>query len=92
MQFSNDAHRLAVKQAFLRITADQSWSVMRTLADEVIYKLEQKCIREDDEAKAAAYRHTAKAAHEFWEQWLHLIELTKGDQIVSDTFLEVVMD
>lgn len=92
MEFSNDAHRLAVKQAFLRITSDQSWNVMRTLADEVIYKMEQKCIREDDEAKAAAYRHTAKGAHEFWESWLRLIELTKSDQSTSDTFLEVVMD
>ncbi len=54
--------------------------------------MEQKCFREDDEAKAAAYRHTAKGAHEFWENWLRLIELTKNDQSTSDTFLEVVVD
>jgi hypothetical protein len=92
MEFRDEAHRLAVKQAFMRVTSDPSWPVMRTLAEEVIYKLEQKCIHEDDEAKAASYRHTAKGAHEFWENWLRLIEIVKLEQSPSETFIEVSID
>lgn len=89
MEFRNEQHRQAIKAAFLRITADQSWSVMRELADEVIYTLEQKSLREDDEEKAKTYRHDARGARRFWELWLQQIELAKSGD--NDNFLEVVM-
>lgn len=93
MEFKTDAQRMAVKAAFLRITADQSWAVMRALADEAIYNLEQKSLQEDDEEKARAYRHDARGARKFWEKWLRMIDLAKEADTTSasDNFLEVVM-
>lgn len=91
MQFNNEAQRLAIRAAFLRITADQSWETMRALADEVIYTLEQKSLQDDDEEKAKTYRHDARGARKFWEKWLALIELTKNGQPKDEDFLDVIM-
>lgn len=90
MEFHSEQQRLAVKAALIRVTADQSWPVMRALADEVIYNLEQKSLQEDDEEKAKTYRHDARGARKFWEKWLKMIELAK-EVSSSDEFLEVVM-
>ena len=90
MEFRDDAHRQAVRAAFIRITADQSWSVIRDLADEAVYQLEQKCLQEDDEEKAKTYRHDARGARRFWEQLLRLVELAKGGES-GDNWNEVVM-
>lgn len=89
MEYRNEAHRLAVKQAFIRITADQSWSVIRELADEVVYELEQKALKEDDKEKRDAYIFDARGARKFWEKLLKAIELAKESE--GDNFLEVVM-
>lgn len=89
MQFRSEAHRLAVKQAFLRITSDNSWSVMREIADEVVYELEQKSLQEDDEELAKTYRHDARGARRFWEKFLKAIEIAKESE--GDNFLEVIM-
>lgn len=90
MEFRNEAHRMAVRAAFLRLTADQSWSVIREFADEVVYNLEQKSLQEDDEDKAKTYRHDARGARRFWAGLLQQIELAKGGES-GDNFLEVVM-
>jgi len=90
MEYRNDAHRLAVKAAFMRVTSDQSWNVMRDMADEVIYNLEQKSLQEDDEDKARTFRHDARGARRFWEQWLRMIEVAKETE-TGDNFLDVVM-
>ena len=83
---------MAVKAAFLRITADQSWETMRELADETVYLLEQKSLQEDDEAKALTYRHDARGARRFWEQWLLMIDSVKGGEVgLDENFNEVVM-
>lgn len=89
MEFRSEAHKLAVKQAFIRVTSDASWTAMRDLADEVIYNLEQKSLQEDDEEKAKTFRHDARGARKFWEKWLGMIELAKETD--GDSFLEVVM-
>jgi len=52
VEFRNEQQKLAVKRAFLRITADDSWLVMKQLAEETVYALEQKSLQEDDEDKA----------------------------------------
>jgi hypothetical protein len=90
MEIRNEAQRMAIKAALIRITADNSWTVMRDLADEVIYNLEQKSLQEDDEEKAKTYRHDARGARKFWAQWLGAIEQAKGADS-SEDFLEVVM-
>lgn len=92
MEFRSEAQRLAFKKAFMRITADESWAIMRQLAEETVYQLEQKSLAEDDENKARTYRHDARGARRFWQQWLKMIELVKDDQPVQQEFLEVVMD
>lgn len=92
MEFRSEAQLLAVKKAFLRITSDESWPVMRQLAEETIYQLEQKSLTEDDEDKARTYRHDARGARKFWQQWLRVIDLIKADQETKQEFLEVVMD
>lgn len=92
MEFRSEAQRLAYKKAFMRITADETWPIMRQLAEETIYKLEQKSLSEDDEDKAKAFRHDARGARKFWQQWLKMIDLVKDDQPVQQEFLEVVMD
>lgn len=91
MEFSNEQQKLAVKRAFLRITADESWPLMKQIAEETIYALEQKSLQEDDEEKAKAYRHDARGARKFWAQWLQMIELLKSGEDATDTFIEVVM-
>jgi hypothetical protein len=92
LEFRNEAHRLAVKQAFIRITADQSWQVMRALAEETIGGLEQKALLEDDEEKARTYRHDARGARKFWQVFLQQVELAKcAEQDPGDNFIEVVM-
>jgi len=91
VEFRNEQQKLAVKRAFLRITADDSWQVMRQIAEETIYALEQKSLNEDDEEKAATYRHDARGARKFWAQWLQMIELLKSGEDTTDTFNEVVM-
>lgn len=88
MEFRNEAHRLAVKQAFIRLTADQSWTTIRDLAEEVVYNLEQKSLQEDDEEKARTYRHDARGARKFWAGLLRMIELAKDTD--SAEFLEVI--
>ena len=92
MQFRDESHRQAVRAAFLRITADQTWNVLRDFADEAVYELEQKCIQEDDEEKAKTYRHDARGARRFWEKLLGKVEAAKsGDMDPGENFLEVVM-
>lgn len=93
MQFRDEPHRQAVRAAFLRITADVSWGTMREFAEEVIYHLEQKSMQEDDEDKAKTYRHDARGARKFWENFLGMVESAKsGDTPAkNDDFLEVVM-
>jgi len=90
MEVRNDAHRMAIKAALIRITADQSWNVMRELAEEVVYNLEQKSLQEDDEERAKTFRHDARGARKFWAQWLGAIEAAKSADS-SENFLEVVM-
>jgi hypothetical protein len=90
MEFRDEAHRQAVRVAFLRLTADQSWNVIRTLADEAVYELEQKSLQEDDEEKAATYRHDARGARKFWEKLLRNIELAKGGD-AGESWNEVIM-
>lgn len=92
MEFRSEAQLLAVRRAFLRITSDESWQVMRHLAEETIYQLEQKSLAEDDDTKAKTFRYDARGARRFWEQWLRVIELIKTEQSTSDTFLEVAID
>lgn len=92
MEFRSEAQLLAVKRAFLRITSDESWAVMKVLAEETIYQLEQKSLAEDDEEKAKAFRHDARGARKFWQSWLRTIDLVKNDEPVLDEFLEVVTD
>ena len=91
MEFRNEAQKLAVQRAFMRITADDSWPVMKLVAEETVYALEQKSLQEDDEEKAKTYRHDARGARRFWEQWLHMIEVLKAGEPPADTFNEVVM-
>ena len=45
----------------------------------------------NDEEKAATYRHDARGARKFWTQWLQFIELLKSGEDITDTFNEVVM-
>lgn len=92
VEFRSEAQLLAVKKAFLRITSDESWAVMRQLAEETIYQLEQKSLNEDDEDRARVYRNDARGARRFWQQWLRIIELIKTEQSVSETFIEVAID
>jgi hypothetical protein len=92
VEFRSEAQLLAVKKAFLRITSDESWAVMRQLAEETIYQLEQKSLNEDDEDKARAYRYDARGARKFWQQWLRVIDLIKNDQEVKQEFIEVAID
>lgn len=92
MEFRNEQQKLAVKRAFLRITADDSWPVMKQLAEETVYALEQKSLQEDDEDKAKTYRHDARGARKFWAQWLQMIELMKAGEEPADTFMEVAID
>ncbi len=89
MEYRNEAQRLAIKQAFIRLTSDQSWSVIQQLAEEAIYNLEQKSLQEDDEEKAKTYRHDARGARKFWEKLLKAIEVAKDSD--GPEFLEVVM-
>jgi len=89
MEFRSEAHRLAVKQAFIRITSDNSWSVMREIAEEAVYRLEQKSLQEDDEEKGKTYRHDARGAKKFWEKFLQAIEVAKESE--GENFLEVIM-
>ena len=90
VEFNSEEHRMAVKAALIRITADNSWSVLRNLAEEVIYNLEQKSLQEDDEDKAKTFRHDARGARAFWAKWLGAIEAAKGGDSNKD-FLEVIM-
>ncbi len=92
MEFRNDSQKIAVRRAFLRITSDDSWPVMRQLAEETIYALEQKSLSEDDEEKAKTYRYDARGARRFWAQWLQMIEVLKTGEEPVDTFLEVAID
>ena len=92
MEFRSEAQLLAVKKAFMRVTADESWPIMRQLAEETIYQLEQKSLSEDDEDKARAYRYDARGARKFWQQWLRMIDVIKDGGEVTHEFLEVVMD
>lgn len=92
MEFRSEAQRLAFKKAFMRVTADESWAAMRQLAEETIYQLEQKSLAEDEEEKAKAFRHDARGARKFWQQWLKMIDLVKDDQPVTQEFLEVAID
>lgn len=89
MEFRNEAHKLAVKQAFIRITSDASWNTIRDLADEVVYEIEQKCIQEDDREKAETYRCDARGARKFWAGLLRMMELAK--EADGENFNEVVM-
>lgn len=92
MEFKNEQHRQAVRAAFLRITADATWNTLRDFADEAVYDLEQKSLREDDEEKAKTFRHDARGARKFWEMFLGKIEAAKsGDADPGENFLEVVM-
>lgn len=90
MEFRNEEHRLAIKAALIRISSDPAWSVMRDLADEVVYTLERKALDEDDEEKAKTFRHDARGARRFWMKWLGLIDVTKDGSAGND-FLEVIM-
>lgn len=90
MEFRSEEHRLAVKAALMRVTADPNWAVLRSLAEEVVYSLEQKSLQEDDEEKAKTFRHDARGARRFWSKWLAMIEVTKDGQAGED-FLEVIM-
>jgi len=89
MEIRNDAQRMAIKAALIRFTSDQSWTVIRNLADETVYNLEQKSLQEDDEEKAKTYRHDARGARRFWAGLLKLIELAK--EADGDNFNEVIM-
>lgn len=91
MEFRSEAQLLAVKKAFLRITSDEAWPVMRQLAEETIYQLEQKSLSEEDETKAKVYRYDARGARRFWQSWLRTMELVRDGEPVPE-FLEVVMD
>jgi hypothetical protein len=92
VEFRSESQRIAIKRAFFRITSDDSWPVMKQLAEETVYALEQKSLAEDDEEKAKTYRHDARGARKFWAQWLMLIDQVKGDEETKDTFLEVAID
>ena len=92
IQFRDEAHKQAVRAAFLRITADQTWGMLREFAEEVVYELEQKSLREDNEDKAKTFRHDARGARKFWEKFLGMVEAAKsGDAPVSTDFLEIIM-
>lgn len=93
MEFRDEAHRQAVRAAFIRITADATWNTLRDFADEAVYQLEQKCIQEDDEEKAKTFRHDARGARKFWEQMLSMVEVMKSGDAPpkNDDFLEVIM-
>lgn len=92
IQVRNEAQKLAIKQAFIRLTSDASWPVLRELAEEVVYNLEQKALTEDDRDKRDAYIFDARGARKFWAEWLRQIELAKNGEPLTDTFLEVVTD
>lgn len=93
MEFRNESHRMAVKAALIRITADQSWQVMRQFAEETLGALERKALMEDDEDKAKTFRFDARGARKFWESFQQLIETTKlqDNEPKEDDFLEVIM-
>jgi len=90
MEFNSEAQRMAVKAAFIRITSDQSWQVLRVFADDCVRELEQKALMEDNEDKAKTYRHDARGARKFWDNFLRQIDLAKGAES-GENFLEVVM-
>jgi len=83
------AQALAVKQAFIRLTADQTWPITRQFAEETIYALERKCLDEDDPRLAEGYRNDARGARKFWIYLLGRIESAK--QAEGENFLEVIM-
>lgn len=93
MQFRDEAHRQAVRAAFIRITSDSTWNTLRDFADEAVYELEQKSLQEDDEEKAKTFRHDARGARKFWEKLLSAVEVMKsGDAPPTNVdFLEVIM-
>lgn len=67
--------------------------MLRTMAEEAVYALEQKSLQEDDEVRAKTYRSDARGARKFWEKWLRAIELAKqGEGTTDENFLEVVME
>lgn len=89
----NEQQRLALRAALIRLSSDQSWTMLRTMAEEAVYALEQKSLQEDDEAKAKTFRADARGARKFWQKWLRAIELAQSGQgTANENFLEVVMD
>jgi hypothetical protein len=93
MQFRDERHQQAVRAAFLRITADPTWKILCDFAAESVVELEQKSIREDDEEKAKTYRHDARGARKFWQNFIFKIEAAKsGDPDPGENSLDVATE
>ena len=93
MEFRDEAHRQAVRAAFIRMTADPTWPYLKQIFEESIYNLELKSINEDDEDKAKIFRYDARGARKLWQWVLEMVELVQsGDPAPKNNdFLEVVM-
>lgn len=99
MEYRSEEHRLAVKAALLRITSDPSWAVIRDLADQTVYAMEQKALSEDDKEKREAFIFDARGARKFWAKWLGLIQVARDgeageapEEVIVDSFNEVIVN
>jgi hypothetical protein len=84
--------RQAVRNALVFVSGTQAWEILRDFADQTIYALEQKALREDNDVQANVYRYDARGARKFWENWLNLVEIAKSAEVIpGEYFNEVVM-